>query len=102
MSLLSAHSHALCFFFLFQLTDVPCLSDGVSATRGMLEEQIFALKKASESRLEGLKKEAVAVRASTEIRLHLYLLSSDLCKPALLNKSIRNLNPYLRSCSNDQ
>jgi alkylhydroperoxidase family enzyme len=30
----------------------------------MLEEQIFALKKASESRLESLKKEAVAVRAS--------------------------------------
>ena len=30
--------------------------------RGMLEEQIFTLKKASESRLESLKKEAVAVR----------------------------------------
>jgi hypothetical protein len=33
----------------------------------MLEEQIFALKKASESRLESLKKEAVAVIASTAI-----------------------------------
>ena len=31
--------------------------------RGMLEEQIFALRKTSESRLESLKKEAVMVCA---------------------------------------
>ena len=47
-------------FFHLHLTDIPCLT----ATSGMLEEQIFALKKASESRLESLKKEAVAVSAS--------------------------------------